>query len=83
MDNHSQRVVSGSVSRWWPVISVIFQGSVLGLMSFNIFIYDLGSGIECTLSKFADSTKLIGTVDMIEGRHDIKNDLGKVEKWAY
>jgi len=52
-------------------------------MSFNIFIYDLGSGIECTLSKFADSTKLIGTVDMIEGRHDIKNDLGKVEKWAY
>jgi len=34
---------------------------------FDIFISDVKSGIECTLSKLAGHTKLSGTVDMMEG----------------
>jgi len=56
------------------------SGSVLGPMVFNIFINDIDCETECTLSNFADVTKLCTAVDTSEGLDDIHRDIDRLKQ---
>jgi len=54
-------------------------GSILAVL-ISIFVKDTDSGIECTLSKFTDDTKLSGEVDTVEGRDAYQRNLNMLKK---
>ena len=83
MNARQQRVVlNGNVPAWLYVITGVPQGSILGPLLFLIFINDINKGIVNKLLKFADDTKLVGTVSSECEINQLRLDLKQLYDWS-
>ena len=78
-----QRVcLRGSLSDWLAVLSGVPQGSVLGPILFLIFINDLDYGIKNYILKFADDTKIFGSILNRSDFCQLQDDINSLVKWS-
>ena len=56
-------MINEAFFEWQPVTSGIPQGSVLGPISFIIFINDLPDVLKCCIKLYADDAKLFSVVN--------------------
>ena len=81
-DRKQRVVINGEASEWIGVNSGVPQGSVLGPELFLIYINDIDEDLTCTVSKFADDTKIGSTVLSNEQVENMQNNLDKLSAWA-
>ncbi|KAF7247548.1 RNA-directed DNA polymerase from mobile element jockey [Varanus komodoensis] len=81
-DRKQKVAISGKSSGWRPVVSGVPQGSVLGPILFNLFINDMGEGVNSLLIKFADDTKTGAVATTEEQVLQIQKDLDRLWKWV-
>ena len=82
-DRKQQVCVEGALSSVSQVTSGVPQGTVLGPILFLIHINDISVGVRhCTISCFADDTRIMNTIKTNEDRIYLQNDLDSVYEWA-
>ena len=80
LTGRAQRFASSSTeSGWRPMTSGVPQRLVLRVVLLNIFISGLDEGMESTLSKLANYTKLGGVADIPKGWATIQQNGDRLE----
>ena len=83
LEGRKQReLINERYSDWTDVSSDVPQGSVLRPTLFPMFINDLEDGVQSTVLKFADDTKLYTEVTKEEGGEQLHEYLDKCTAWA-
>ena len=83
LSNRKQRVVlNGTESPWETILAGVPQGSVLGLLFFQIYINDLTDNISSNMKLFADSSLFIKVTNIDLAQENLTDDLNKITEWA-
>ena len=85
LNNRKHRVVlNDSCSDYSEIESGVPQGSVLGPLSFRIYINDLERNIKSNIIFFAHDTMLFSIVkDRVISGDDLNHDLDIIRQWAH
>lgn len=71
-----------SHSEWLPVHSGVPQGTVLGPVLFIVYINDLTSHLESSVSLFADDAKIYRTIQTPEDLAILQRDMARLDDWS-
>ena len=83
-ERNKRVVLNGQHSYWSEILAVVPQGSILGLLWFFIYIYDLTDDMKYNPKLFCRWHFLFSIVhDIDEAKNELNNDLVKIAKWAY
>ena len=84
LSNRKQRtVLNGQSSIWGNVQAGAPQGSILGPLTFYIYINDLAHNLRCKVKLFADDTSLFTTVQGPQtAASDMNHDIGLITSWV-
>ena len=82
LTRHSQCVVLDSESSSpVPVLSGVPQGTVLGPLTFLLYINDITKGINSALRLFADDCLLYRVINSVEDTSKFREDLDRLSEW--
>ena len=77
-------VLNGKTSQWGKISVGVPQGSILGPLSFLVYINDLTTDLKCNGKLFADDTSLFSVVHYPnESAADLNHDLDRIKLWAH
>jgi ribonuclease P/MRP protein subunit RPP40 len=78
-NKRKQRVLfGGQFSEYFNVPSGVIQGSVLGLLLFNIFVADLANCVSSRLVMYADDSTLYRHIESFQDELALQNDLNNI-----
>lgn len=83
LDGSTQSCVQWLIAHMGTSDKFCSPGVTTGADTLQHLFDDMNSGSKCTLSRFADKTKLCGAVAILEGRDTVQRNLDRLERWAY
>ena len=79
---HQRVVVKGEMSKWYPVVSGVPQGSVLGPLLFILYVNDIPDLVNSKVKMFADDIKIYTQITSFSDALSLQNDLDRLCEWA-